>query len=87
MANAVPTAGNFPKKHSKREAKVIETALAGVPVATVIAAIGSTSNLVAPAEIGDAAPLAGTETRLDAIEAKVDALIAALKTAGLMATS
>jgi len=34
---------------------------------------------------GDAAPLAGTETRLDAIESKINAVIAALKAAGLMA--
>lgn len=54
--------------------------------AAAVAAIGATANLVAPAVIGDAAPLAGTESRLDVIEAKVDALIAALKTAGLMST-
>jgi hypothetical protein len=29
MANAVPSAGTHPKKHTKREAKVIETAIAG----------------------------------------------------------
>jgi hypothetical protein len=113
MANAVPTAGEYPKKHSKREAKVIETAIAASTaaqeaaeaaqaaaeaaqeaaeeaadsfgVATVIAAISATSNLVAPGALEDAAPLAGTETRLDGLESKVNALIAALKVAGLMA--
>jgi hypothetical protein len=56
------------------------------PQAASIAAIGATSNLVGVDGTGsNAAPLAGTESRLDAIEAKVDALIAALKAAGLMA--
>lgn len=35
----------------------------------------------------NAAPLAGTETRLDAIEAKINALLGSLQDAGLMATS
>ena len=57
------------------------------PQAAAIAAIGVTSNLVGVDGTGsNAAPLVGTESRLDAIEAKVDAVIAALKTAGLMAT-
>lgn len=54
--------------------------------AASVAAIGTTTNLVAPAVIADAAPLVGTENRLDAIEAKVDAILAALKAAGLMNT-
>jgi hypothetical protein len=33
MANPVPTAGKFPLKHRKREAKVIETAIAGAAAA------------------------------------------------------
>lgn len=57
------------------------------PQAAAIAAIGVTSNLVGVDGTGsNAAPLVGTESRLDTIEAKVDAVIAALKTAGLMAT-
>jgi hypothetical protein len=52
-------------------------ALASKP--TGIAAIGTTVDLVAPGSLAAAAPLAGTEARLDVIEAKVDALIAALK--------
>jgi hypothetical protein len=56
------------------------------PVAGTIAAIGVTSNLVGVDGAGsNAAPLAGTEARLDVIEAKVDALIASLKAAGMMA--
>ncbi len=66
--------------------------------ATVIAAIGTTTNLLAvPASFADATAVktfldnaAGwtlIESRLDVIEAKVDALIAALKVAGLMASS
>jgi hypothetical protein len=55
--------------------------------AAAVAALGATSNLVGTdgsGGAGDAAPLAGTESRLDALEGKVDALIAALKAAGLM---
>jgi hypothetical protein len=52
---------------------------------TTIAAIGTTTNLVGVDGTGDnAAPLVETELRLDVIEVKVDALIAALKAAGLM---
>ncbi|NJO48113.1 MAG: hypothetical protein HC840_00190 [Leptolyngbyaceae cyanobacterium RM2_2_4] len=55
--------------------------------AASVAAIGATTDLVGVDGTGsNAAPLAGTESRLDAIEAKVDAVIAALKAAGLMAT-
>ena len=53
------------------------------PAATV-AAITS-SNLVGVDGTGsNAAPLAGTETRLDAIETKINAILTALKDAGLM---
>jgi hypothetical protein len=45
-----------------------------------VAALGTTSDLVGVDGTGsNAAPLVGTEARLDAIEAKLDALIAALK--------
>jgi capsid protein len=55
------------------------------PQATTIADITS-SNLVGVDGTGsNAAPLAGTETRLDAIEAKINAILASLKAAGLMA--
>lgn len=55
--------------------------------AASVAAIGATSNLVGVDGTGsNAAPLAGTEARLDTIEAKVDAILSALKAAGLMAT-
>lgn len=54
--------------------------------AAAVALLGATSNLVGVDGTGsNAAPLAGTESRLDAIEAKVDAVITALKNAGLMA--
>lgn len=50
-----------------------------------VAAIGATADLVGVDGTGsNAAPLVETEGRLDALEAKVDALIAALKAAGLM---
>lgn len=58
------------------------------PVAANVAAIGSTSDLVGVDGTGsNAAPLVETEARLDAIEAKVDAVIASLKAAGLMSSS
>lgn len=54
-------------------------------VSANIAALGTTTDLVGvDGTASNAAPLVGTETRLDAIEAKVDALIAALVAAGLM---
>lgn len=61
-----------------------------------VTALGSTTNMTAvPGSFADVAAvrtyfithLSEDEARLDAIEAKVDAVIAALKTAGLMATS
>lgn len=55
--------------------------------AATVAAIGTTANLVGTdgsGGAGDAAPLVGTESRLDALEAKVDALLVALKAVGLM---
>ncbi len=54
--------------------------------AASVALLGATSDLVGVDGTGsNAAPLTETEGRLDAIEAKVDALIQALKDAGLMA--
>jgi len=51
-----------------------------------VANIGVTSNLVGVDGTGsNAAPLVGTEARLDAIEAKVDALLGSLRTAGIIA--
>lgn len=60
----------------------------GNPQAASVALLGSTTNLVGTdgsGGAGDAAPLAGTESRLDAAEGKIDAVITALKNAGLMA--
>lgn len=60
----------------------------GNPVAANVAAIGATADLVGVDGTGsNAAPLVETEARLDAVEAKIDAVIAALKTAGLMSNS
>jgi hypothetical protein len=54
--------------------------------AAAVAPLGATANLVGVDGTGsNAAPLAGTEARLDAAEAKIDAVIAALKAAALMA--
>lgn len=53
-----------------------------------VAAMGSTTNLTGVDGTGsNAAPLAGTESRLDAIEAKIDAILSSLKAAGVMASS
>jgi len=62
------------------------------PVAAVVAAIGATSNFSAVATGGtpdcDAAAvdsvIAEVESRMDAVESKIDEVIAALKVAGLM---
>lgn len=55
--------------------------------AASVAPIGTTTNLVGVNGTGNnAAPLVETESRLDAVEAKIDAVIAALKAAGLMNT-
>jgi hypothetical protein len=50
-----------------------------------VAPIGATVDLVGVDGVGDnAAPLVGTEARLDAIEAKIDALIASLIAASIV---
>lgn len=60
---------------------------AGNSKAESVAPIGTTTNLVGVNGTGNnAAPLVETESRLDAVEAKIDAVIAALKAAGLMNT-
>ena len=69
------------------EAKEVADAIdaGGNSPAAAVALLGATSNLVGVDGTGsNAAPLVGTEARLDAIEAKVDAVITALKNAGLM---
>lgn len=54
-------------------------------VAATVAALGTTTDLVGVDGAGsNAAPLVGTEARLDAIEAKIDAILSSLKAAGLM---
>jgi hypothetical protein len=59
----------------------------GNPQAAAVAALGVTTDLTGVDGVGDnAADLATTEARLDDIEAKVDELIAALKSAGVMAS-
>lgn len=57
------------------------------PQAASVAAIGATADLVGVDGTGsNAAPLVETEARLDVVEAKIDAILAALKAAGLMAS-
>lgn len=71
----------------RAEAQEIISAIeaGGNPQAAAVADISS-SNLVGVDGTGsNAAPLAGTESRLDAIESKINAILAALRAAGLMA--
>lgn len=71
----------------RAEAQEVISAIesASVTPAAAVADISS-SNLVGVDGTGsNAAPLAGTETRLDAIESKINAILAALRAAGLMA--
>lgn len=64
------------------------TAALAARVADNVAVLGETSDLTGVDGSGsNAAPLAGTESRLDVIEAKLDAVIGALTDAGLMASS
>ncbi len=56
------------------------------PTISNVAALGTTTVLTGvDGTANNAAPLAGTETRLDDVEAKVDEVIAAIKAAGIMA--
>lgn len=77
---------------------VLEAHVGVAAVAANVAAIGTTNDLTAvPASFADLAAvrtylagagvLARVESRLDAVEAKADAIIAALVAAGLMAAS
>lgn len=62
--------------------------LVGPTAQAAIVAFSAGSNLVGVDGTGsNAAPLAGTETRLDAIDTAIAAIIVALKNAGLMASS
>lgn len=53
--------------------------------AAAVANITSTDLVGVDGTGSNAAPLAGTETRLDALEAKVNALLASLRAAGYLA--
>lgn len=73
-------------KYSVPNQEAVDEVVAALEKASeAVDPIGETDDLVGVDGTGsNAAPLAETEDRLDAIEAKVDALIAALKAAGLM---
>lgn len=59
----------------------------GNPQAAAVAAFGTTTDLTGVDGTGNnAADLATTESRLDAIESKINAILTALKDAGLMAS-
>ena len=83
-ARAVIISGLANRAVGKEVADAID--LGGNVQAASVAAIGATTALVGVDGVGNnAAPLAGTEARLDVVEGKIDAVIAALKAAGLMA--
>ena len=91
MALSAKAKARFEKAMAKRvEATEITNAidaLHAVAAAAHVAPLGTTTNLVGvDGTASNAAPLVGTEARLDAIEAKIDAVIASLKAAGLMDT-
>jgi len=70
----------------RQEAQEVIAAIesgANTPAAAV-ANITSTNLVGVDGTGSNAAPLAGTETRLDAIESKINAILAALRAAGLM---
>ena len=69
------------------EAKEIADAIdtGGNAVAATVAAITSINLVGVDGTGSNAAPLVGTETRLDALEVKVNAILTSLKAAGLMA--
>ena len=82
--------------NTKLAEQIADVIDAGNVKAAVIAALGASTNIPAAACAGGATPAATDvdtaintcnaviETRLDAAESKIDALLAALKTAGLM---
>ena len=66
--------------------RALEHVAASTPAAAV-ADIGATTDLVGVDGSGsNAAPLAGTESRLDVVEAKVDELVGSLRSANHIAT-
>jgi hypothetical protein len=74
------------KKAAEELSSAVDAASAASTQTAAQSAITS-SNLVGVDGTGsNAAPLAGTETRLDAIESKINALIAAMKASGQMAS-
>ena len=72
---------------NRAKAEEVAAAIDAVQAAAAVAAIGTTTNLVGVDGTGsNAAPLVETEARLDAIEAKVDEIIAALKASGAISS-
>ena len=65
----------------------IDTKVGSLSQAATVADITSTNLFGVDGTGSNAAPLAGTETRLDAIETKINAVLTALKNAGLMASA
>ncbi len=79
LENAMPQSREGAKDGAE-VADAIDAAMARSVEAEALTALGATTNLVGVDGTGsNAAPLVETEARLDAIEAKIDAIIAALK--------
>lgn len=84
--------GNTPAGYAFEAAGTNDTTglckLEAKPKQTAIVAFSAGSNLVGVDGAGsNAAPLAGTETRLDALDTAVAAIIANMKASGMMANS
>jgi len=79
LRDALADQSNSPSNLTEKLSDAVASSDAG----SSVAALGATSDLVGVDGTGNnAAPLAGTEARLDAVEAKLDELLAALKAQG-----
>ncbi len=82
---AMANSQDSPDSTAKEVADAIDTG--GNPQGSAVAEIGTTVDLVGVDGSGsNAAPLTGTESRLDVLEAKLDELTASLRAAGIIAT-
>ena len=70
---------------NRSKAQELASEIDAIQPASAVAVMGTTTDLVGVDGTGsNAAPLVETEARLDAIEAKIDELIVALKASGAM---
>ena len=72
---------------NRAKANEVADAIDAIEAAAVVAAIGTTTDLVGvDGTASNAAPLVETESRLDVVEAKIDEVIAAIKASGAMSS-